>query len=119
MLLVVQLCEYTKNCLTVQFKRVSFMICEISLNKTNQKKKVYVLREQKDLRLFFHLFNAVLLLLGSVGEGTSLAVFPHSTRGPHVIPSPPDPPEAMPPFLMGQRAHLTSEPLAAQCHPCS
>ena len=36
--MVVQICEYTKNHWTEQFKRVNFMVCELYLNKADEKK---------------------------------------------------------------------------------
>ena len=38
--MAVQICEYTKNHLTEQFKRVNFMVCELYLNKADEKKSV-------------------------------------------------------------------------------
>ena len=40
--IVVQLCEYTKNHWTVQFKRINFMVCELCLNKAVIKKKLNI-----------------------------------------------------------------------------
>ena len=45
--MVVQLCEYTKNTSVVPFKRVNFMVCKLYLNKKKCIFNILVLREMQ------------------------------------------------------------------------